>query len=68
MWFKAAAAMSWVSRIHEQYWLKNVEIALKSGVKLMLQKKLHQGKILTLDVLNKANDGTKYNCFGSEYE
>ena len=34
--------------------LSDVEIALKSGVKLMLQKKLHQGKILTLDVLNKA--------------
>ena len=50
----------------------DAEVALKSGLKLMLQNKIHKGKIVILEFfktkLNLERDGTKYNCFGSEYE
>ena len=34
--------------------LSDVEIALNLGVKFMVQKNLHQGKIIVLEFLNKA--------------
>ena len=50
----------------------DVEVALKSGLKLMLQNKVQRGKTVILiffkTKLNLETYGTKYNCFGSEYE
>ena len=52
--------------------LNDVELAFKSGIKLMLQNNIHKGKTVVLDYfktkLNLEKNGTKYNCFGSEYE
>ena len=52
--------------------LNDVELAFKSGIKLMLQNNIHKGKTVVLDYfktkLNLERNGTKYNCFGSEYE